>query len=212
LAVGRLGAARGPVARLEGAFCVAHSNDCSSEPVGCNGSKPQSSAPAAQPWRADPHPRPKTAPKTSKPPNNSPNPQPRNPPQIIAATPGRLIDLLVTGAGRITNMRRVTYLVMDEADRMFDMGFEPQVGFGGGWFVSFWCCYVILSISGGPSAERMFDMGFELQVDGGCGGGFVVGGLEPSSKHSWGGEADRIFGTGFEPQACAPPRRGRASL
>ena len=43
------------------------------------------------------------------------------------ATPGRLIDLLVTGAGRITNMKRVTYLVMDEADRMFDMGFEPQV-------------------------------------------------------------------------------------
>ncbi|KAI8468169.1 MAG: P-loop containing nucleoside triphosphate hydrolase protein [Monoraphidium minutum] len=47
--------------------------------------------------------------------------------EVISATPGRLIDLLVTGAGRITNMRRVTYLVMDEADRMFDMGFEPQI-------------------------------------------------------------------------------------
>jgi hypothetical protein len=44
------------------------------------------------------------------------------------ATPGRLIDLLVSGGGKITNLRRVTYLVMDEADRMFDMGFEPQVG------------------------------------------------------------------------------------
>jgi hypothetical protein len=33
-----------------------------------------------------------------------------------------MIDLLATSNGKITNLRRVTYLVMDEADRMFDMG------------------------------------------------------------------------------------------
>lgn len=47
--------------------------------------------------------------------------------EIIVATPGRLIDLLAANSGRVTNLRRVTYCVLDEADRMFDMGFEPQV-------------------------------------------------------------------------------------
>ena len=44
--------------------------------------------------------------------------------EIVIATPGRLIDMLDS---RITNLRRVTYLVLDEADRMLDMGFEPQI-------------------------------------------------------------------------------------
>lgn len=44
--------------------------------------------------------------------------------EVVIATPGRLIDML---EGRHTNLRRVTYLVLDEADRMLDMGFEPQI-------------------------------------------------------------------------------------
>ena len=46
---------------------------------------------------------------------------------IVVCTPGRMIDLLAANSGRVTNLRRVTYVVLDEADRMFDMGFEPQV-------------------------------------------------------------------------------------
>ncbi|KAL9610710.1 MAG: hypothetical protein Q9167_004602 [Letrouitia subvulpina] len=47
--------------------------------------------------------------------------------EIIVCTPGRMIDMLMANSGRVTNLRRVTYCVLDEADRMFDMGFEPQV-------------------------------------------------------------------------------------
>lgn len=44
--------------------------------------------------------------------------------EIVIATPGRLIDLLKMKA---LKMFRATYLVLDEADRMFDLGFEPQI-------------------------------------------------------------------------------------
>ncbi|GAB7322617.1 hypothetical protein MBLNU13_g03528t1 [Cladosporium sp. NU13] len=44
--------------------------------------------------------------------------------EVCIATPGRLIDMLEMGK---TNLRRITYLVLDEADRMLDMGFEPQI-------------------------------------------------------------------------------------
>eukprot|EP01135_Chromosphaera_perkinsii_P004338 Nk52_evm5s278 gene=Nk52_evmTU5s278 len=43
---------------------------------------------------------------------------------IVIATPGRLIDLVKT---KILYLQKVSFLVLDEADRMFDLGFEPQV-------------------------------------------------------------------------------------
>ncbi|KAG6442202.1 ATP-dependent RNA helicase p62 [Manduca sexta] len=43
---------------------------------------------------------------------------------IVIATPGRLNDFLVS---KTTNLSRCTYVVLDEADRMLDMGFEPQI-------------------------------------------------------------------------------------
>lgn len=46
------------------------------------------------------------------------------PPQIVIATPGRLIDVL---DNRYLVLSRCTYVVLDEADRMIDMGFEPDV-------------------------------------------------------------------------------------
>eukprot|EP00928_Gymnodinium_smaydae_P014681 TRINITY_DN15403_c0_g1_i1.p1 TRINITY_DN15403_c0_g1~~TRINITY_DN15403_c0_g1_i1.p1 ORF type:complete len:606 (+),score=101.31 TRINITY_DN15403_c0_g1_i1:71-1819(+) len=44
--------------------------------------------------------------------------------ELVIATPGRLLDFLESG---VTNLKRVTYLCLDEADRMLDMGFEPQI-------------------------------------------------------------------------------------
>lgn len=44
--------------------------------------------------------------------------------ELIIATPGRLIDFLDMG---VLSLKRCTYLCLDEADRMLDMGFEDQV-------------------------------------------------------------------------------------
>jgi ATP-dependent RNA helicase DDX46/PRP5 len=47
--------------------------------------------------------------------------------EVMVGTPGRVIDLLTVNRGKVMGLSRVTYLVLDEADRMFDMGFEPQI-------------------------------------------------------------------------------------
>lgn len=46
---------------------------------------------------------------------------------IVVCTPGRMIDILTMQAGKLVSLERVSFVVMDEADRMFDMGFEPQI-------------------------------------------------------------------------------------
>ncbi|XP_026408842.1 ATP-dependent RNA helicase DBP2-like [Papaver somniferum] len=43
---------------------------------------------------------------------------------IVVATPGRLIDHLQQGN---TCVSRISFVVLDEADKMLDMGFEPQI-------------------------------------------------------------------------------------
>jgi len=48
----------------------------------------------------------------------------RNGAEILVACPGRLLDLIAQGHAKMAN---IEVLVLDEADRMFDMGFLPDV-------------------------------------------------------------------------------------
>ena len=45
-------------------------------------------------------------------------------PRAVVATCGRLIDLLER---RCLSLAKCSYVVLDEADRMLDMGFEPEM-------------------------------------------------------------------------------------
>lgn len=48
----------------------------------------------------------------------------RNRPELLTATPGRLNDFIEMGSVRLD---QIAYVCLDEADRMLDMGFEPQI-------------------------------------------------------------------------------------
>ncbi len=56
--------------------------------------------------------------------------------EIVIATPYRLLDCLEQ---HYAVLNQCHYIVLDEADRMIDLGFEPQVR-----FLACWCWGVVL--------------------------------------------------------------------
>ena len=46
---------------------------------------------------------------------------------IVVATPGRFIDLVTVNSGNLLKTNRISMVILDESDRLFDMGFGPQV-------------------------------------------------------------------------------------
>ena len=79
----------------------------------------------------------------------------------MIATPGRLIDVL---ENRYLVLSRCVYIVLDEADRMIDMGFEPEVRApglraGGTYYRALWERYVLLGF-----VERYLLSGFVGEI------------------------------------------------
>lgn len=46
---------------------------------------------------------------------------------ILICTPGRMIDILSMNKSTFLSLNRLSFIVIDEADRVFDLGFEPQI-------------------------------------------------------------------------------------
>ncbi|TPP49141.1 DEAD/DEAH box helicase family protein [Leishmania donovani] len=47
--------------------------------------------------------------------------------ELMVATPGRLLDLLTVNGGKTLSLSRVSFVIVDEADRLFDSGFMEHV-------------------------------------------------------------------------------------
>nr|CCC48097.1 putative ATP-dependent DEAD/H RNA helicase [Trypanosoma vivax Y486] len=47
--------------------------------------------------------------------------------ELMICTPGRLLDLLTVSGGTVLSLQRVSFVVVDEADRMFDSGFTEHI-------------------------------------------------------------------------------------
>ena len=60
-------------------------------------------------------------------PINKQEEQLENYPHIVVGTPGRIRYLLEKNENFRENLARTEMVVLDEADRMLDMGFEPQI-------------------------------------------------------------------------------------
>jgi superfamily II DNA/RNA helicase len=69
---------------------------------------------------------------------------------VLVATPGRLIDLTQRGAVDLT---AIEIVVLDEADRMADMGFMPQVE------------WLLRKLGGGPRQTMLFSATLDGDVD-----------------------------------------------